>query len=269
MQVAVRMRPVIPPIDGEEGEVLGFDEGTHKVQVAVDVHLSRQLKSFGFDALFGPNRTTDEMYEELVAPSVSRLRLGYNMALFAYGQTGAGKTFTMMGDPDRRVPGVTTLAFKQMFEEQARSPDQVSTVRVSVMEIYQDVVYDLLNECGKVQLKGSGGGGGVMRFDGLVEHRVRSAEEATRIVNRGLEERTQAATYVHEHSNRSHTIVRVLQETWAEGEGVLLASLLLVDLAGSETVELQTGQQKEEGKCINSSVKTSNNVKQPAPQLIT
>jgi hypothetical protein len=255
IQVSVRVRPIIPRIDGRRGEVLQYDETENAVQLVSDVPNPGQLKSYRFDNLLGPERSTGQLYDELVRGDVQRLQLGYNLALFTYGPSGAGKTHTMTGDA--RSPGITTLAFRQIFAQ--RSPDErCGTVRVSVMEIYQDVVCDLLNRRAKVQLKGSGAGG-VLRFQGLGEQQVHSADEAVRTVEAGLAARTKAATYVHEHSNRSHTVVRVLlestRESTAGGDEVLLASLILVDLAGSETVsDQQTQTAQSEGKSITRSL---------------
>jgi tetratricopeptide (TPR) repeat protein len=253
IQVSVRVRPIIPRIDGKRGEVVQYDEEDSTVQLVSDVPNPGQLKAYRFDHLIGPEQTTGQLYDELVRSGVQRLHHGYNLALFAYGPSGAGKTHTMTGDA--RSPGITSLAFRQIFAQHA--PDDRTTVRVSVMEIYQDVVYDLLNKRTKVQLKGTGTGG-VLRFQGLQEQSVHSADEAVRTVESGLAARTKAKTYVHEHSNRSHTVVRVLLETSREstaGSELLVASLLLVDLAGSETVsDQQTQIAQSEGKSITRSL---------------
>ena len=254
IQVSVRVRPILPRIDGRTGEVLQFDEEDSTVQLVSDVPNPGQLKSYRFDHLIGPEQTTGQLYDKLVRSAVGRLRHGYNLALFAYGPSGAGKTHTMTGDA--HSPGITSLAFRQIFAH--RCPGDRCTVRVSVMEIYQDTVYDLLNERSKVQLKGSGVGG-ILRFQGLREQSVHSADEAVRAVESGLAARTKATTYVHEHSNRSHTVVRVLLETADEsisaGSELLVASLFLVDLAGSETVsDQQTQTAQSEGKSITRSL---------------
>lgn len=253
IQVSVRVRPIIPRIDGKQGEVVQYDDENSTVQLVSDVPNPGQLKTYRFDHLIGPEQTTGQLYDELVRSGVQRLHHGYNLALFAYGPSGAGKTHTMTGDA--RSPGITSLAFRQVFAQHA--PDDRCTVCVSVMEIYQDVVYDLLNKRAKVQLKGTGAGG-VLRFQGLREQSVHSADEAVRTVESGLAARTKAKTYVHEHSNRSHTVVRVLLETSREsttGRDLLVASLLLVDLAGSETVsDQQTQIAQSEGKSITRSL---------------
>ena len=254
IQVSVRVRPILHRIDGRTGEVLQFDEEDSTVQLVSDVPNPGQLKSYRFDHLIGPEQTTGQLYDKLVRSAVLRLRHGYNLALFAYGPSGAGKTHTMTGDA--HSPGITSLAFRQIFAHHSHGDS--CTVRVSVMEIYQDIVYDLLNDRSKVQLKGSGAGG-ILRFQGLREQSVHSADEAVRAVESGLAARTKASTYVHEHSNRSHTVVRVLLETAGQsstaGSELLVASLFLVDLAGSETVsDQQTQTSQSEGKSITRSL---------------
>ena len=67
---------------------------------------------------------------------------GFNVTLFAYGQTGSGKTHTMSGHKGQ--PGITSMAFAHIFDNVKASPNMAFNISVSVMEIYQDVIYDLL-----------------------------------------------------------------------------------------------------------------------------
>jgi hypothetical protein len=190
------------------------------------------------------------VYQDVFRPAVEQMAQGFNVTLFAYGQTGSGKTHTMTGDA--RDPGITTMAFAQIFDNVKKSRNMAYNISVSVMEIYQDVMFDLLNRRAKVGIKGSGV---QLRFANLTESAVHSAEEAFRVVAAGMRERTITATYRHERSNRSHCIVRVTQESQddedTELQHVLTSSLLLVDLAGSETVsEHHESKSAKEGKAI-------------------
>ena len=242
IQVVARVRPLIRRIDGDgrRGELLQVDEASGTVQVAVDVPTIGQLKAFRFSSVLGPDRSTAELYE-LVSGDVSRLRDGCDAAILAYGPSGGGKSFTMMGSrrawargdkrPAKLNPdGVTALALRQIF-----SGEQRASVRLSVMELYNESVRDLLSpspQHAKVRLKGDGTGG--LRFGGLLEVEASSADEAVAVVWAGLARRTQSETARNENSNRSHTIVRC--EVACEGAHKPTATMLLFDLAGSETL---------------------------------
>ena len=85
---------------------------------------------------------------------MAQMAQGFNVTLFAYGQTGSGKTHTMSGHHGK--PGITKMAFDHIFDNVRTNPDMAFSISVSVMEIYQDVIYDLLADRAKVDVKGSG-----------------------------------------------------------------------------------------------------------------
>jgi len=121
------------------------------------------------------------------------------------------------------------------------------------MEIYQETLYDLFNNRSKVEMQSGGASG--LRFQGLKEHPVRSEEEVDMLVSKGMEGKTMGANYRHEHSSRSHTVVRLIVESHHETDealqGVISGSLMLIDLAGSETVHENTdARATAEGKAI-------------------
>uniref|UniRef100_A0A3Q0RS27 Kinesin motor domain-containing protein n=1 Tax=Amphilophus citrinellus TaxID=61819 RepID=A0A3Q0RS27_AMPCI len=90
------------------------------------------------DRVFTADETTSQLYNDIAKPLVVSTVEGYNGTIFAYGQTSSGKTFTMMGS--ERTPGVIPLAVEDVFQ----TIKNVSTVKVSYMEIYNETVTDLL-----------------------------------------------------------------------------------------------------------------------------
>jgi hypothetical protein len=181
VQVCVRLRPPLRTLDGTKADLLPqllVDEGASTVQVPGDPDALRAPKAYKFNSVFGPSAAATEIYHDvLTAPVDSLLSDGYSVAIFAYGQTGSGKTFTMAGAPDS--PGIASLVFAHIFAEnnadQSALPGQPS-IKLSIMEIYKEVVYDLLNNRARVELKtgkaakDAASSGSTLRFVNLVEY---------------------------------------------------------------------------------------------------
>ena len=142
-------------------------------------------KTFTFDAAFGADSTQREVYDNAAAAVVGSVLAGYNGTIFAYGQTGTGKTHTMEGassDPEQR--GVIPRAFEHVFEAIAAAAGaRQFLVRASFLEIYNEEVRDLLSKSPKerLELKEHGKGGGVY-VKGLNAFVVKSAEEIARVL---------------------------------------------------------------------------------------
>merc|ERR1711998_565627 len=100
-------------------------------------------RKFEFDQVLGPTSTQELVYST-VAPLISSVLDGYNVCIFAYGQTGSGKTFTMEGNND--MPGISKRAVGDIFSQIAeRSEDENVTVEISMLEIYNEEIKDLLD----------------------------------------------------------------------------------------------------------------------------
>ncbi|KAK7940426.1 hypothetical protein WMY93_003752 [Mugilogobius chulae] len=103
------------------------------------------MKVFTFDAVYGWTSTQRDVYDEVIRPLVESVLHGFNGTIFAYGQTGTGKTYTMQGvsnDPDKR--GVIPNSFQHIFTQISRTQNQKYLVRSSYLEIYQEEIRDLL-----------------------------------------------------------------------------------------------------------------------------
>jgi len=134
VQVCVRVRPVVPGIDNEDDRRLWIDEAQQAVQIppVPSCHVlnggstvnnggrraaaeAATSKAYRFSRVFGPERSTEWVYDEAFRANIAEMLNGYNVTIFAYGQTGSGKTHTMTGCGVQQ-PGICSLAFAQIFE---------------------------------------------------------------------------------------------------------------------------------------------------------
>jgi len=111
-------------------------------------------KQFTFDNVFDWTSSQQEIYEETSAPIIANVLEGYNGTIFAYGQTGTGKTHTMAGsDTDHKQRGIMPRSFEDVFK--SIEGDSVKTqflVRASYLEIYNEEIRDLLSKNPKNKL---------------------------------------------------------------------------------------------------------------------
>ncbi|KAI0599368.1 P-loop containing nucleoside triphosphate hydrolase protein [Biscogniauxia sp. FL1348] len=215
--------------------------------------------SFTFDRVFDMKGKQHEIFDYSIRPTVDDILNGYNGTVFAYGQTGAGKSYTMMGTSieDEEGKGITPRIIEQIFSSIMSSPATIEyTVRVSYMEIYMERIRDLLapqNDNLPVHEEKNRG----VYVKGLLEIYVSSVEEVFEVMKRGGNARAVAATNMNQESSRSHSIfvITVTQKNLETGS-MKSGQLFLVDLAGSEKVGKTgaSGQTLEEAKKINKSL---------------
>lgn len=184
---------------------------------------------------------------------------GYNGTVFAYGQTGAGKSYTMMGSDidSQELKGIIPRIVEQIFASILTSPGNIEyTVRVSYMEIYMERIRDLLqpqNDNLPIHEEKTRG----VYVKGLLEIYVSSVQEVYEVMRRGGNARAVAATNMNQESSRSHSIfVVTITQKNVETGSAKSGQLFLVDLAGSEKVGKTgaSGQTLEEAKKINKSL---------------
>uniref|UniRef100_A0A8B9IPJ5 Kinesin-like protein n=1 Tax=Anser cygnoides TaxID=8845 RepID=A0A8B9IPJ5_ANSCY len=208
-----------------------------------------------------------ELYDETFRPLVDSVLQGFNGTIFAYGQTGTGKTYTMegvRGDPEKR--GVIPNSFDHIFTHISRSQNQQYLVRASYLEIYQEEIRDLLSkdQSKRLELKERPDTGVYVKD--LSSFVTKSVKEIEHVMNVGNQNRSVGATNMNEHSSRSHAIFVITiecSELGLDGENhIRVGKLNLVDLAGSER-QAKTGAQGErlkEATKINLSLSALGNV---------
>ncbi|MCJ1398018.1 Kinesin heavy chain [Xylographa trunciseda] len=215
--------------------------------------------AFTFDRVFDISSRQADVFNFSIRPTVDDILNGYNGTVFAYGQTGAGKSYTMMGSDidDEDSKGIIPRIVEQIFESILASPGNIEyTVRVSYMEIYMERIRDLLqpqNDNLPVHEEKSRG----VYVKGLLEIYVSSVQEVYEVMRRGGAARATAATNMNQESSRSHSIfVVTITQKNVETGSAKSGQLFLVDLAGSEKVGKTgaSGQTLEEAKKINKSL---------------
>ncbi|KAI9672879.1 MAG: Kinesin heavy chain [Trizodia sp. TS-e1964] len=214
--------------------------------------------AFTFDRVFGMDSLQSEVFDFSIRPTVDDILNGYNGTVFAYGQTGAGKSYTMMGDMEQEEKrGVIPRIVEQIFASILASPGNIEyTVRVSYMEIYMERIRDLLaplNDNLPIHEEKNRG----VYVKNLLEIYVSSVQEVYEVMRRGGSARAVAATNMNQESSRSHSIfVITITQKNVETGSAKSGQLFLVDLAGSEKVGKTgaSGQTLEEAKKINKSL---------------
>jgi kinesin family member 5 len=199
-----------------------------------------------------------DIFEFSIRSTVSDVLAGYNGTVFAYGQTGAGKSYTMMGDmEDVQNKGIIPRIVEQLFAAFQTAPQHMEfTVKVGYLEIYMERIRDLLNPQKDNLAIHEDKIHGVYVKD-LTEAYANSADEVYAYLQIGQRSRATAATNMNQESSRSHSVfvITISQKdttTGTQKSGVLY----LVDLAGSEKVGKTgaSGQTLEEAKKINKSL---------------
>lgn len=215
--------------------------------------------SYTFDRVFDMNSRQADVFNFSIKPTVDDILNGYNGTVFAYGQTGAGKSYTMMGTDmeDEEGRGVIPRIVEQIFASIIASPSNIEyTVRVSYMEIYMERIRDLLvpqNDNLPIHEEKNRG----VYVKGLLEIYVSSVQEVYEVMRKGGNSRAVAATNMNQESSRSHSIfVITITQKNVETGSAKSGQLFLVDLAGSEKVGKTgaSGQTLEEAKKINKSL---------------
>lgn len=269
VKVVVRCRPL-----NQKEEAAGYED-----IVDMDVKLGQValrnpraapgefLKSFTFDAVYDASSKQSDLYDETVRPLIDSVLQGFNGTIFAYGQTGTGKTYTMQGqwlDTEKR--GIIPNSFEHIFTHISRSQNQQYLVRASYLEIYQEEIRDLLvkDHSRKLELKENPDSGVYIRD--LSSFVTKNVKEIEHVMNVGNQTRSIGFTNMNEHSSRSHAIFLITVECSQLGPDgqnhIRVGRLNLVDLAGSER-QAKTGVRGErlkEATKINLSLSALGNV---------
>ncbi|XP_055959076.1 uncharacterized protein LOC126808622 [Patella vulgata] len=253
VKVAVRIRPLLQK-ERQNGRICMWNA------IEKTVHQRDESSPlYTFDCVYDENATTYEINDEISSPIVQAAMTGFHGTVFAYGQSGSGKTYSMSGD--NMSPGLIALAIDEIFEYINQAPNKEFLLRVTYMEIYNEKISDLLSSEDKV-IKIQENTDHQINVIGLIEQHVTCKEEVFSVVKQGDNRRRTAATAQNDRSSRSHSILRVIIESreTAEEDAVMVSHLNFVDLAGSEKAGDNTGKVFKEGCAINKSLFTLSQV---------
>ena len=258
VKVVVRLRPF-----SQKEKIEGHSDIIQANEVEASININdpknNQPRTFIFDSVFSSQSTQMQVYSA-ARPVVLGVLDGYNGTVFAYGQTGTGKSFTMEGDRNRPdLRGIIPNAFEHIYSEIQKKVGVTYLIRVSYLEIYNEDIRDLLTNEGKLEIKEHKTNG--IYVKDLSNVVVKSPEDMFAVIEKGSKNRSTGATAMNEHSSRSHSIFQIIIEMEDNGK-FKSGKLSLVDLAGSERQEKTkaTGDRLKEATKINLSLTTLGNV---------
>ncbi|VDK35214.1 unnamed protein product [Taenia asiatica] len=276
VKVVVRCRPMDKKeIDEGHASCVSVNESSGDVEVkSMKCGLTGDSVIYNFDTVYGPSSSQRELYEKSFFGIVQSVLLGFNGTIFAYGQTGTGKTFTIQGgkdDPDLR--GLMPNAFTHIFSYINGSKLTQFLVRASYLEIYKEEIRDLLRKDSTKHLKIKETPDRGVYIANLSTVLTRSIKEIEKLMSIGHSNRSVGATNMNEQSSRSHAIFIVTVESCEarvscikidpDGQRhIRVGKLNLVDLAGSERQSKthSEGERLIEATKINLSLYTLGNV---------
>ncbi|EDV94386.1 protein claret segregational [Drosophila grimshawi] len=256
---------VRPPLDYELSRLsctwTYYDEATVELQ-SLDSQAKNKMgqQIFTFDQVFHPNSLQEDIFAS-VAPLIQSALDGYNICIFAYGQTGSGKTYTMDGVPDNVgvIPRTVDLLFESISTY--RKTGWKYEIKATFLEIYNEVLYDLLsNEQKEMEIRmAKGANKNDIYVSNITEETVTDPNNLRRLMDLAKANRATASTAGNERSSRSHAVTKLeLIGYHAEKDEMSVGSINLVDLAGSESPK--TSVRMTETKNINRSLSELTNV---------
>ncbi|XP_065266722.1 kinesin-like protein KIF1A isoform X1 [Emys orbicularis] len=272
VKVAVRVRPFNSREMGRDSKCI--IQMTGNTTTIVNPKQPKETpKSFSFDYSYWSHTTPEDInyasqkqvYQDIGEEMLQHAFEGYNVCIFAYGQTGAGKSYTMMGRQEKDQQGIIPQLCEDLFSRiNDTTNDNMSySVEVSYMEIYCERVRDLLNPKNKGNLRVREHPLLGPYVEDLSKLAVTSYNDIQDLMDSGNKARTVAATNMNETSSRSHAVFNIIftqkrhdAETDVTTEKV--SKISLVDLAGSERADSTgaKGTRLKEGANINKSLTT-------------
>ena len=268
VKVIVRCRPLNQRETDLKCEVtVQMDSSTGQCSLFKPGEKGQPPKNFTFDGAYYIDSTTETIYNDICFPLVDGVLEGYNGTVFAYGQTGCGKSFSMQGIQDPPTQrGIIPRAFEHIFESILVADNMKFLVHASYLEIYNEEIRDLLGKehKSKLELKEHPDRGVYVKD--LSMHPVHNVLEMEKVMELGSKNRSVGATLMNADSSRSHSIftinIEILDEGADGGEHIRAGKLNLVDLAGSERQSKTgaTGDRLKEATKINLSLSALGNV---------
>ncbi|XP_061910292.1 kinesin-like protein KIF1B isoform X2 [Entelurus aequoreus] len=273
VKVAVRVRPFNSRETSKDSKCIIQMQG-NTTTILNPKAPKEPAKTFSFDYSYWSHTTPEDpcfaaqnqVYNDIGKEMLQHAFEGYNVCIFAYGQTGAGKSYTMMGKQEEGQEGIIPMLCEDLFEKinEDNNKEALSySVEVSYMEIYCERVRDLLNPKNKGNLRVREHPLLGPYVEDLSKLAVTSYTDIADLMDAGNKARTVAATNMNETSSRSHAVFTIVftqkkhdSETDLSTEKV--SKISLVDLAGSERADSTgaTGTRLKEGANINKSLTT-------------
>ena len=199
------------------------------------------IKSFGFDEVFDQNSQQSQIYDKTAFKLVESVLEGYNGTIFAYGQTGCGKTHSMVGRLDSEEErGIIPRTFNHILGVVGEAKNKEFLIRCAFIEIYNEEVHDLLSKDIKAKLDVKETPEKGVFIKDLSMNPAKTFEDMMEYMNIGNKNRSVGETLMNKDSSRSHSIFTIFVEVAEKidngNERYVAGKLNLVDLAGSERI---------------------------------
>lgn len=244
---------------------------------SISVDIKTESKSFCFDYVASDKISQEIIFEKAGRTFADACLEGYNATVFAYGQTGAGKTYTIQGPSSEQIPdeklrhksrGLMPRVFEYIFETMKRSQEENSNtqynIKYSYLEIYNEIIIDLLDpQSENLNIREDIKKG--VYVENLIEESAESIDDLTEALKRGKVNRHVGATAINKESSRSHSVFTLTIESRTKLDGIvnkLSSRFHIIDLAGSERQKLTdaVGERLKEAGMINKSLSALGNV---------
>ncbi|XP_026069605.1 kinesin-like protein KIF1A isoform X6 [Carassius auratus] len=272
VKVAVRVRPFNSRETSKESKCIIQMSGN--TTTIINPKAPKETKSFNFDYSYWSHTSPEDInyasqqqvYRDIGEEMLLHAFEGYNVCIFAYGQTGAGKSYTMMGKQEKDQEGIIPLLCEDLFtkiNDNNTDNNMSYSVEVSYMEIYCERVRDLLNPKNKGNLRVREHPLLGPYVEDLSKLAVTSYNDIQDLMDSGNKARTVAATNMNETSSRSHAVFNIIftqkrHDSETDNTSEKVSKISLVDLAGSERADSTgaKGTRLKEGANINKSLTT-------------
>ncbi|XP_061096808.1 kinesin-like protein KIF1A isoform X10 [Conger conger] len=272
VKVAVRVRPFNSRETSKDSKCIIQMSGN--TTTIINPKQPKENKSFNFDYSYWSHTSPEDInyasqqqvYRDIGVEMLQHAFEGYNVCIFAYGQTGAGKSYTMMGRQEKDQQGIIPLLCEDLFTKfnDSNNDNNMSySVEVSYMEIYCERVRDLLNPKNKGNLRVREHPLMGPYVEDLSKLAVTSYNDIQDLMDSGNKARTVAATNMNETSSRSHAVFNIIftqkrHDAETDNTSEKVSKISLVDLAGSERADSTgaKGTRLKEGANINKSLTT-------------
>ena len=221
--------------------------------------------TFKFDFAFDSGATQTDVYQLTTANLVKQVINGFNATVLAYGATGTGKTYTMVGEGEKW--GIMVRSISDLFKiiNQDKEKEKKFVIKISYVEIYNEIIKDLLsdnfnnnNNKSQLEIRTDPQKGVVLQ--GASFKKVTNESDAYKLIMRGNKHRTEKPSINNENSSRSHAILQIYLEVEQQQTNNLsinkektFGKFVLVDLAGSEKAPI-FGKKNNESGSINKSL---------------
>ena len=242
-------------------EYISSDKGKYYFKGEKKIKVTKVKEAeFKFDFAFSDKDTQEDVYQITTSHLVKQVINGFNATVFAYGATGTGKTYTMVGENDKW--GLMIRAISDLFKIINNEKEKKYIIKITYVEIYNEIIKDLLaeqnskNKNTTLEIRTDAQKGVILQ--GVENKKVTSESEAYKLIMRGNKHRTEKPSSFNETSSRSHAILQIYleiedQSLYTLNREKAFGKFVLVDLAGCEKTPI-LGKKTAESGSINKSL---------------